>query len=259
VGNGVTIGALSVLAGNVLVKDGAKVNLLSKHVDNTSNYVFVTVEDGGTVSKFDDNVFNVSNITTYDVLNNALTYEGELSLKLGDDITITETVEVKGNKKLDFNGHKIIVNRTSSSTDGGLSVAKGASITLEGESGGIYVEDNTSHGVYVEGGNLTVNGGITIQGYNMCVFVDGGTAYINGGVYMKTGSSKNYGYLLCVMGDGGLISVTGGTFYGFNPKGYGDIKIQDGYESQKTGTYEDGDTTIDIYTVSPTSSSDDGD
>jgi hypothetical protein len=61
------------------------------------------------------------------------------------------------------------------------------------------------------------------------------------------------------MGEEGLISVTGGTFYGFNPVGYGDIKIQDGYESQKTGTYEDGENTIDIYTVSPTSSSDDGD
>jgi hypothetical protein len=161
VGNGVTIGALSVLAGNVIVKNGATVKAIYKHSSNTSDEVYVTVEDGGTVSTYGENVYDVSNITTYNVLNNALTYEGELSLKLGSDVELTNGIYIQGTKTLDLNGHTIKPSSTFM-TSGMLCVASTATLTINDSVGG---------------GTITANGNDVVR--NVIAVDSGGTLIEN--------------------------------------------------------------------------------
>jgi hypothetical protein len=224
--------------------------------DNTPVFI---IKYGGTVDKYGDYAYNVEEISTPEGLKFAMTYNDVLpSLKLTSDIDVTESIEFTNAKQLNLNGYNITVHKHYDDyVEQRISIIDMADIILEGESGGIYV-DEVSYGVFVNGGQLTINGGITIQGNTSCVMIrkGGGVVEINGGVY-KLENASSYDKLLS-----GDFMITGGTFYGFDPSSSNNqdtyIYIPSGYESKKTGTYDDDGNTIDVYTVSSTSSSDDG-
>jgi hypothetical protein len=163
VGKGVTIRELEVKAGNVTIKNEGKIGEI---ISSNGQAVYVTVEDGGTVSIYGDKVYDVSNITTYDVLNDALAYEGELSLKLGSDVELTHGIYVQGKKTLDLNGHTIkpTANETDFTSSCMLCVASTATLTINDSVGGGTI---TANGNDVVRNVIAVDsGGTLIENYN---------------------------------------------------------------------------------------------
>lgn len=258
ISSGITINSLYA-SGNVIVYNGGVVGSVSKYDYQNDNTPVFIINYGGTVDSFGDYAYNVEEISTPEGLKFAMTYNDVLpSLKLTSNIDVTESIEFTNTKQLNLNGYNITVHKYNDDyVEQRISIIDMADIILEGESGGIYV-DEVRYGVFVNGGHLTINGGITIQGNTSCVMTGkkGGVVEINGGEY-KLKDADSYDKLLS-----GDFTITGGTFYGFDPSSNNNedahIYIPSGYESKKTGTYYDGENTMDVYTVSPTSSSDDG-
>jgi hypothetical protein len=261
VGEGVTITILKMYGGYIHIKKGGKVEVLQNGY-GYDHPVFVTIDEGGTLSYAGDYVYDLSNITTYTALAKVMEYNGRLSVKLADDIEVEGTLYVSGTKELDFNGHKISLKQGCNVPD--LISAENADLTLKGESGGLYITDEScGYGVYASSGsNLTISGGITIQGNCYCVLV-GGYADIRGGIYRQVVYPYAYSLTLSTEASGGNIRVTGGTFYGYDPAHDG--FVPSGYSSKVTGTFVGGDDdsgsgeeTLNIYTVSLAASTDNG-
>jgi hypothetical protein len=144
VNNGVSIEGLSV-QGNVIVKDGGYIGYANPY-SSTSPDVYIIVENGGSVNKYGTNVYNASKVSSADGLKFALTYDGDLSAALTEEIEASEPIEVIGNKVLDLNGKAIKIS-SDYNYDYIFKVKSGASLTIKDSVGGgtmssyIIVED----------------------------------------------------------------------------------------------------------------------
>jgi hypothetical protein len=144
--SGMSIQYLMVDFGTLYVKKGAKIVSLSTE----GTKVFVIVEDGGQVDTFNMFAYDASKISIPDGLKFALTYDGDLSAALTEEIEVSEPIEVIGNKVLDLNG-KAIKTSSDYNSDYIFKVKSGASLTIKDSVG----EGTISSDIIVEdGGSL---------------------------------------------------------------------------------------------------------
>ncbi len=196
--------------------------------------------EGGTAESSND---STSSITATKEDSNTLQYKINWDIegkKIVLDKDYTESVKIeKGVHTIVLNGHKI-TNKTDENT---ITVAKGATLTIEGEgtvgnvsnakaaaiwnkgtctlnggmfTGGIYTINNDCDA------NLTIKGG-TFTNDTQAVFQNHGTATVTGGTFVGT--------LINIYGlnsDVSIVNISGGNFKGGIQKNNGKISISGG-------------------------------
>lgn len=140
---------------------------------------------------------NVTTVKTEDQLKAAIAKGG--AIQLGDNITLTATLEIKNTVILDLNGNELYKDKTASSPFGAIRVTgSNASLTLtdssQGKTGKISGFDSAGvgGGVYVDGGTFIMTGGSIVD----CNAINYG-----GGVYLSNDAS---------------FTMTGGTIHNCN-------------------------------------------
>lgn len=223
--SGVTVTEVVVKKGNVRVNSGATVDWMSNETGAT---VTIYKEAGATIpDNLDPSSFVVVD-TSLDDLKEAAAKGGEYVLQ--SDMAFTEPLVVKGNLKLDLNGHSITaegetLNKVLNTSDALILVRRGATLTINDSSNGkgsidtgekeaIYAAvklTDTNDGASGDVATLVVNGGV-LKGYyygisgngtrhNTAITVNGGTigAYSGTGIYHP---------------QDGVLEVTGGEISG---------------------------------------------
>lgn len=147
ISGGVTVRKVIVKKGNIRVQKGAKVEAIEKHADNTASSINVYVEEDAEIPDKLDEVFNVVDADTADMI---------AVLEKGGSYTLTKDMTgdfvVKGKATINLGGYKI-TNKAGDT----FTVNLGASLTIEGAG----TVDNISHqktAIY-NNGTVVLNGG----------------------------------------------------------------------------------------------------
>jgi hypothetical protein len=146
VGKGVTINTLNVNKGNVYVKDGGVVGTINRGNSNKST-VYVTIEDGGSVTTFNDGTTLSEDVIDLNGLKSALSSSNPVSIKLGADITgLDASFKITNDVTIDMNGHNI-----TSTYEGTLFTVSKGTFTLKNSSTtantGVLTHPNTAFAI----------------------------------------------------------------------------------------------------------------
>lgn len=166
---------------------------------------------------------------------------------LGADVTIDETLVVKGTATLCLNG-KTLTNKVDNAKTDVIVVEAGANLTINGIGNVTAVSGNDGYAV-ISAGVLTINGGNFSSGLdanndgNAVIYARGnGEVYINGGHFQNNGDDSTF---VINKKDGDrattTISIKGGTYVNFNPadnaaEGAGTNFVAEGYKVVANGT-----------------------
>lgn len=128
------------------------------------------------------------------------------SVKLAEDITLTETLSINA-------GTTAAINLDGKTLTGAIEVADNATLTVA--NGTIANTNNEVSAIQTNGGDLILDD-VTIASARHGVRVEGGKVTINGGTYKVDPTSAKTQHAVNVS-DGGYVVINGGTFIG--PKG----------------------------------------
>lgn len=193
-------------------------------------------------------------VTAEAALAEALKYGG--TIKLMEDVVVTDTLAVTADTVLDLNGHTIKNEAPiweENAADSALLYVSGEGVTLTIENGTFNAKKDDCYAVTVDNGaKLIINGG-TFNGNISAVYVKSGEAIINGGTFSIQQTSPTggaYSYLLNCYDENyrngtAKISVFGGSFEYFDPANSNDGSyVPRGYASSVESTDETGSTYI---------------
>ena len=179
------------------------------------------------------------------------------TVKLGENITITDTVFINKQITLDLNEKKIDAKTNIWNQGEGhwslISVGENGNLTVTGN-GTLQAKENDTYAIDVNGGSCTIQDG-TFVGNIHAVYVSRGTLVVNGGTFSvqqkyQQDETKAYEFVLNCYDENyqngsSSITVNGGTFANFNPanckaEGEGTSFMSSDCESKDT---KDGETT----------------
>ena len=161
---------------------------------------------------------------------NVLHVKGKVTLKNG-------TIETRN--IMVYEGGELIIEEGVSikamDSDGGacIWVYEGAKVTLNG---GSLESESFTYAIKNNGGDITINDGVSVTASRGAISNDGGTTTINGGSFTVTGTHASAAHVVYV--SSGTVTVTGGEFIN-NGTGY-DFCVDGG----GTGNIKIGDTTL---------------
>ncbi|MEG2669584.1 MAG: hypothetical protein RR957_03885, partial [Oscillospiraceae bacterium] len=153
------------------------------------------------------------------------------TIKLFEDIAITETCTIDKNITVDFNTYHINISGISEAAYSGIKIVTGATVTFNG-TGGINAETNC---VDNQGGTIVFNGGhYTTSNINRgtALNIDAGTVTVNTGVSVDAARFAVYNEVgaTCILKGGTLVSRShnGVGNYSYCVKNAGTMEIYDG-------------------------------
>ena len=142
--------------------------------------------------------------------------------KLGDNITISNTLEITKNFVLDLNG-KTLTNKVENTATDVLVVKEGAKLTIDGVGTIEAVTGNNGYAIISEG-ELAIYGGTIKSGVdaagkpNAVIYARGnGKVFVNGGEFPNDDTSKFVLNKKDADRATTVIEVRGGKFWNFNP------------------------------------------
>jgi len=222
IGANAKVGTLTVLKGNVRVKNGGEVTTIVRDNSNTDARTYVIFEGTMPATANPDSKIVYISAAEYD-LKMAIAAGGEVTLT--ENITLTSPIFVSKTVSLNLNGKTIHTTGNTFYQQGVVSAAicvvENGVLTIDGE-GIVDAIATDDYAVEVRGGELDIKNGKYV-GSVTSAYALTGTIRISGGEFaIDEANTYNYAYVLNLLDANGkngtaAIQVTGGKFYKFNP------------------------------------------